>query len=101
MRSFSSSATTTCGERSCCWPPSPGTGSCTSDGGLNLPRYRMYDLETPALLLHLDVVERNLTVMSARAPQLGGQLRPHAKTPKWVELGGRRLAPGAGGLTAA
>src|SRR5207245_3115508 len=101
MRSCSSSATTTCGERSCCWPPSPGTGSCTSDGVLNLPWYRMYDLETPALLLHLDVVERNLTVMSARARQLGVQLRPHAKTHKCVELGRRELAHGAVGLTVA
>ena len=52
----------------------------------------MYDLETPALLLHLDVVERNLTVMSARARQLGVQLRPHAKTHKCVELGRREFA---------
>ena len=61
----------------------------------------MYDLETPALLLHLDVVERNLTVMSARARQLGVQLRPHAKTHKCVELGRRELAHGAVGLTVA
>src|SRR5881628_947403 len=101
MRSLSSSATTTCGERSCCSLPSPRTGSCTPDGVLNLPRYRMYDLETPALLLHLDVVERNLTVMAARARQLGVQLRPHAKTHKCVELGRRELAHGAVGLTVA
>ena len=61
----------------------------------------MYDLETPALLLHLDVVERNLTVMAARARQLGVQLRPHAKTHKCVELGRRELAHGAVGLTVA
>src|SRR2546426_6505115 len=101
MRSCSSSATTTCGERSCCWPPSPGPGSCTSDGVLNLPWYRMYALETPALLLHLDVVERNLGVMAERARQLGVQLRPHAKTHKCVELGRRALAHGAVGLTVA
>lgn len=39
-----------------------------------------YDVETPALLLHLDVVERNLERMATRARQLGVALRPHAKT---------------------
>lgn len=58
-------------------------------------------LETPALLLHLDVVERNLTHMAERARQLGIALRPHAKTHKCVELGKRQLAHGAVGLTVA
>src|SRR5205807_1625276 len=31
----------------------------------------VFDVETPALLLHLDVVERNLAHMAARARQLG------------------------------
>src|SRR2546430_1599803 len=53
----------------------------------------MYDLETPALLLHLDVVERNVEHMAARARQLGVALRPHAKTHKCVELGRRHLEP--------
>ncbi len=61
----------------------------------------MNDLETPALLLYLDVVERNLSVMAERARQLGVQLRPHAKTHKCVELGRRALAHGAVGLTVA
>jgi len=59
------------------------------------------DLETPALLLHLDVVERNLTAMEQRARDLGVQLRPHAKTHKCVELGRRQLSRGAAGLTVA
>jgi D-serine deaminase-like pyridoxal phosphate-dependent protein len=58
-------------------------------------------IETPALLLHLDVVEHNLTHMAARATQLGVRLRPHAKTHKCVELGRRQLAHGASGLTVA
>jgi D-serine deaminase-like pyridoxal phosphate-dependent protein len=58
-------------------------------------------LETPALLLHLDVVERNLERMAARARRLGVTLRPHAKTHKCVELGRRQLAHGAVGLTVA
>src|SRR5215471_6391199 len=59
------------------------------------------DIETPALLLNLDVVERNLERMAARAKQLGVQLRPHAKTHKCPELGKRQIAHGAVGLTVA
>ena len=61
----------------------------------------MYDLETPALLLHLDVVEQNLHYMAERARQLGVALRPHAKTHKCVELGHLQLQHGARGLTVA
>lgn len=59
------------------------------------------NVETPALLLHLDVVERNLDFMAGRARDLGVRLRPHAKTHKCVELGRRQLAHGAAGLTVA
>jgi len=58
-------------------------------------------IETPALLLDLDVVERNLERMASRAQQLGVQLRPHAKTHKCPELGKRQIAHGAVGLTVA
>jgi threo-3-hydroxy-D-aspartate ammonia-lyase len=57
------------------------------------------NLETPALLLHLDVVERNLSHMAARTTQLGVRLRPHIKTHKCVQLGRRQLAHGAKGVT--
>src|SRR5881398_1434117 len=60
---------------------------------------KVHDVETPALLLHLDVVERNLAHMAARARQLGVALRPHAKTHKCVELARRQLEHGARGLT--
>ena len=56
-------------------------------------------IETPALLLHLDVVERNLATMAGRARQLGIGLRPHIKTHKCVELGRRQVAHGARGVT--
>lgn len=58
-------------------------------------------IETPALLLHLDVVERNLDRMAERARQLGVALRPHAKTHKCVEVARLQLARGAVGLTVA
>src|SRR4029077_14024185 len=57
--------------------------------------------ETPALLLHLDVVERNLAHMADRARNLGVRLRPHVKTHKCVQLGRLQLEQGARGLTVA
>src|SRR6266508_5500224 len=57
------------------------------------------DVETPALLLDLGVVERNLAHMAERARRLGVALRPHIKTHKCVELGRRQLAHGAAGIT--
>ena len=59
----------------------------------------MYDLETPALLLHLDAVERNVQHMAERTRQLGVALRPHAKTHKCVEVARLQLERGARGLT--
>ena len=57
------------------------------------------DVETPALLLYLDVAERNLTSMAGRAKRLGVSLRPHIKTHKCLELGRRQVAHGARGIT--
>src|SRR2546427_5606319 len=37
----------------------------------------MYELETPALLLHLDVVERNVKHMAERAKRLGVRSEEH------------------------
>lgn len=59
----------------------------------------LHQIETPALLLHLDVVERNLGRMAERATRLGVALRPHIKTHKCIELGRRQLAHGASGIT--
>jgi len=59
----------------------------------------LHQIETPALLLHLDVVERNLGRMAERATRLGVALRPHIKTHKCIELGRRQLAHGANGIT--
>jgi len=59
----------------------------------------MLELETPALLLYRDVMERNLKNMAGRAKKLGVSLRPHIKTHKCLELGRRQLALGAQGIT--
>ena len=64
-------------------------------------RRRVGDLPTPALLLDLDVLERNLTRMAERARALGVALRPHVKTHKCVEIGRMQAARGARGFTVA
>ena len=59
------------------------------------------DLPTPALLLDLDALERNLAAMAAKTRALGVALRPHAKTHKCPEVGRLQLAAGARGITVA
>jgi len=63
------------------------------------PRISLDDLPTPALLLDLDVVERNLRNMAGRASSLGVALRPHIKTHKCLELAERQRALGVSGIT--
>lgn len=60
---------------------------------------RLEDLPTPALLLDLDVLERNLDFMQERAGSLGVRLRPHIKTHKCVEIGELQRSRGASGIT--
>jgi D-serine deaminase-like pyridoxal phosphate-dependent protein len=59
------------------------------------------DLETPAAVVDLDVLDRNVAGMAARAGAAGVALRPHAKTHKSIEVARRQLAAGAVGLTVA
>ena len=56
-------------------------------------------LLTPALLVDLEVLERNLASMQKRADALGVSLRPHIKTHKCLEVGRRQLRHGARGIT--
>jgi D-serine deaminase-like pyridoxal phosphate-dependent protein len=58
-------------------------------------------LPTPSVLVDLDVLERNLARMAARAREAGVRLRPHAKTHKCPEIGRMQLAAGAWGLSLA
>src|SRR5439155_3521918 len=58
-------------------------------------------VETPAVLVDLDVVTRNIEAMAERARRSGVRLRPHAKTHKVVEIGRMQVAAGAGGLSVA
>ena len=59
------------------------------------------ELDTPALCIDLDKMERNLEEMAAAAKARGVGLRPHIKSHKMVEIGKRQMALGALGLTTA
>ncbi len=58
------------------------------------------DIDTPALILDLDIVEENIRAMAAYFAARPQKLRPHFKTPKTAEIARRQLAAGAIGITA-
>jgi D-serine deaminase-like pyridoxal phosphate-dependent protein len=59
------------------------------------------EIDTPAIVVDLDVMERNLERVACYARDHGLRLRPHTKTHKSVSLARRQLALGAAGLTVA
>lgn len=61
----------------------------------------IFDLDTPALVVDLDVMEANLVQMANYAREHNLRLRPHTKTHKSPILAQRQLELGAAGLTVA
>lgn len=59
------------------------------------------ELDTPSVLVDLDVMEANLKRMSDYCATTGISLRPHVKTHKIPELAKMQVALGAVGITAA
>ena len=59
------------------------------------------EIETPAVVIDLDVMERNLSRMAAYCRSKNIRLRPHTKTHKIPELAKLQLAGGAKGITVA
>lgn len=59
------------------------------------------DLDTPALVVDVDRLDRNIQRMAASAQVHGVALRPHAKAHKSVEIVQRQLRAGAVGITVA
>ncbi len=59
------------------------------------------DLATPAVLVELDVLERNIATMASEARRRGVRLRPHAKTHKSAAIARLQLQAGASGLSVA
>lgn len=64
-------------------------------------RMRVAEVSTPAVVVDLDVLERNLDRMSSYCAAHGLRLRPHTKTHKTLEVARMQLERGAHGLTVA
>ncbi|HTO71888.1 MAG TPA: DSD1 family PLP-dependent enzyme [Myxococcota bacterium] len=62
---------------------------------------RVPEIDTPALVVDLERMERNIAAMSRFFADKRAKLRPHWKTPKCVEVAERQLAAGAIGITCA
>jgi D-serine deaminase-like pyridoxal phosphate-dependent protein len=58
-------------------------------------------LNTPALVLDIDALDRNIAAMAAIVTAHGAKLRPHAKTHKSIDIARRQIAAGAIGLCCA
>ena len=58
----------------------------------------VYELDTPALVVDLNVLERNIANMADHCRSLGIPLRPHTKTHKVPEIAKMQLAAGAQGI---
>jgi D-serine deaminase-like pyridoxal phosphate-dependent protein len=61
---------------------------------------RIADIDTPAVLVDLDIVDRNIARVQAMADAAGLKLRPHVKTHKLPRLARAQVAAGATGITA-
>jgi len=59
------------------------------------------DLDTPALYIDLDALERNISQMQEQCREWGVDLRPHVKTHKIPEIAQMQLDAGAIGITVA
>lgn len=62
---------------------------------------RKWDIDTPAMLVDLPAMERNIVVMADFAKRHKVNLRPHIKTHKSTILAGKQLAAGAAGICCA
>lgn len=62
---------------------------------------RLTEVDTPALVLDLERVERNIATMARFFAGQHSELRPHFKTPKCAEIARLQLDAGAIGITCA
>lgn len=62
---------------------------------------KVEEMDTPVVLVDLDVLDRNLQRKAEQAKAAGVKLRPHTKTHKSVWIAREQLKYGAGGITVA
>ncbi len=65
------------------------------------PGMTLEDLDTPAMLVDLDIMERNIAAWQAEISSHNVKLRPHVKTHKVPEIAKLQLEAGANGITVA
>lgn len=63
-------------------------------------RMTIDELDTPSVLIDLDIMEHNITEMQSRCDGLGVAFRPHVKTHKIPEIARMQLDAGAVGIAA-
>src|SRR5512136_254525 len=59
------------------------------------------DLDTPCLIVDLDILEKNIRAMDSHALAYGKKLRPHAKTHKCSLIAKMQMEAGAVGICVA
>ena len=64
----------------------------------NSPQY-LADIDTPAAIVALARMQRNIARMQQQADALGVRFRPHVKTSKCADVVAAQLAAGAAGIT--
>lgn len=60
---------------------------------------KLTDIETPALILDMDILEENMAILQSFLNGHSVKLRPHFKTSKSIEIVKKQLAMGAKGIT--
>jgi 3-hydroxy-D-aspartate aldolase len=89
------------------WVPKPVTGysaaevRAVSGSERVAPGISKWDLETPALCVDLDAMEKNVASMQAALKRFGLPSRPHAKTHKCAAIAKYQLATGSIGICCA
>jgi D-serine deaminase-like pyridoxal phosphate-dependent protein len=86
------------------WIPRPVHGYTPADVAAALANdvgISKWDLDTPALCVDLDRLDRNIAKMQATLKRNGIASRPHAKTHKSADIARRQLAAGAIGICTA
>jgi D-serine deaminase-like pyridoxal phosphate-dependent protein len=63
-------------------------------------RMTIDELDTPCVLIDLDIMEHNITEMQARCDAAGVAFRPHVKTHKIPDIARMQLSAGAVGIAA-
>jgi D-serine deaminase-like pyridoxal phosphate-dependent protein len=75
--------------------------AAVADGQQVRPGISKWDLDTPALCVDLDKMERNIATMQAALKQYGLPSRPHAKTHKSAAIAKYQIATGSIGICCA